>query len=90
MEDTDNCSRIHVIPQFIGTCWFNAILMTCLFSQGTKEVVYKRLKEIENPNTLIKSFKYIIKKKHDLWLHLPLFFFKDQFITFSSINQKLK
>ncbi len=63
MEETDNCSRISVIPQFVGTCWFNAILMTCLFSQRTKEVFYKRLKEIEHPDTLIKSFKYIIKKQ---------------------------
>jgi len=63
MEDIDNCSIIPVIPQFIGTCWFNAILMTCLFSQRTKEIVYKTLKEIEHPDTLIKSLKYIIKNQ---------------------------
>jgi len=58
-----DCSTFQVIPQFIGTCWFNAILMTCLFSQRTKEVFYKVLKEIENPDTLVKSLKYIIKNK---------------------------
>ncbi len=57
-----DCSTFQVIPQFIGTCWFNAILMTCLFSQRTKEVFYKVLKEIENPDTLVKSLKYIMKR----------------------------
>ena len=30
------CADLDVIPQYIGSCWFNAILMTCLFSDKTK------------------------------------------------------
>ena len=33
--------EIEVIPQIDGTCWFNAILMALLYSQGIRKVIYK-------------------------------------------------
>ena len=34
----DYCANLEVIPQFDGTCWFNAILMICLYSDGVSRV----------------------------------------------------
>lgn len=34
----DYCANIEVIPQYSGTCWFNAILMICLYSEGVSRV----------------------------------------------------
>ena len=35
---SDYCEVVNVIPQYLGTCWFNAILMSCLYSQGASNV----------------------------------------------------
>jgi hypothetical protein len=34
----DYCANLEVIPQFSGTCWFNAILMICLYSDGVSRI----------------------------------------------------
>ena len=34
----DYCANLEVIPQFAGTCWFNAILMICLYSDGVSRI----------------------------------------------------
>ncbi len=34
MPPKDKCLDLSVIPQFEGTCWFNAILMIALYSQN--------------------------------------------------------
>ena len=43
-EDFLPANQIEVIPQFGSTCWFNAILMTMLYSQGLRSFVYKEAK----------------------------------------------
>jgi len=35
---SDFCEVVNIIPQYLGTCWFNAILMSCLYSQGASRV----------------------------------------------------
>jgi len=35
---SEYCEVINVIPQTSTTCWFNAILMSCLYSQGASRV----------------------------------------------------
>lgn len=33
------CDRVITIPQYIGTCWFNALLMTVFYSEAMRDVV---------------------------------------------------
>jgi len=35
---SDYCEIVNIIPQYLGTCWFNAILMSYLYSQGASRV----------------------------------------------------
>lgn len=39
----DSCKNRVVIPQYSGTCWFNAILMALFYSDGTRQVLLKSL-----------------------------------------------
>lgn len=40
INNSDNsCSELPTIPQFSGTCWFNALMMALLYSQGMKTLV---------------------------------------------------
>lgn len=56
---------ISVIPQFIASCWFNSILMTSLFSEKTRIVVYDSLKEkYKSDNSSIISILKYISKNH--------------------------
>lgn len=33
------CDRVVTIPQYIGTCWFNALLMAVFYSEAVRDVV---------------------------------------------------
>jgi len=57
----DNCKEISVIPQFGGTCWFNAILMIVLYSQNMRKILIKEAKNWSNPNSFLKIIKSILK-----------------------------
>lgn len=61
----DICSRIEVIPQIGGTCWFNGILMALLYSEETKKITNRLISEWSkkdiNEDKLKKFFKYIDK-----------------------------
>ena len=35
-------SQLEVLPQIDGTCWFNAILMAFLYSEGLKKIVIEK------------------------------------------------
>ncbi len=35
----NDCEKLTIIPQFTNTCWFNAILMVSLYSQGLKKIM---------------------------------------------------
>ena len=39
-----DCSQVTTIPQVTGTCWFNALLMTLLYSERTRQFFYNNLK----------------------------------------------
>jgi len=34
-----DCVNLSVIPQFSGTCWFNAILTIALYSQNVRKII---------------------------------------------------
>ena len=50
----DSCKDISVIPQFGGTCWFNAILMITLYSQNMRKILIKEAKKWHNPDSFLK------------------------------------
>ena len=39
----DKCKTVLTIPQFTGTCWFNALLMTLFYSDGMRAYLTKNL-----------------------------------------------
>jgi hypothetical protein len=64
MDNTDLCSNITVLPQYEGTCWFNAIFMICFYSQGVRKLLIKHSNEWNKNESLFKYFKTIIKYSH--------------------------
>ena len=65
------CKKVVTIPQFIGTCWFNAILMAILYSQNSRKLllhdnIYKKSKENNDLYKIINDIlldNYISQKK---------------------------
>lgn len=56
----NNCLNIAVIPQFRETCWFNAILMSCFYSQGLRKLMINKKKD-----NLSKFIRQIIKNSYN-------------------------
>jgi hypothetical protein len=56
-----DCSKLAVIPQYAGTCWFNAILMVSLYSQYTRKAVIKASKNWNKNNSFLMILKEILK-----------------------------
>ena len=59
--------KIEVLPQVLGICWFNSVLMVLLYSEGLRKIVKEQLKKttpIEN-NKFIKTLKYIIDNNYN-------------------------
>ncbi len=66
METSNFCSEISVIPQYIGTCWFNAILMNSFYSQAMRKLMIKKVsKTWDKTNKVLKFFKTILKKSYN-------------------------
>lgn len=55
----NHCLNIAVIPQFRETCWFNAILMSCFYSQGLRKLM------INKKDNLSKFIRQIIKNSYN-------------------------
>jgi len=58
-----SAKELALIPQFGGTCWFNAILMVLLYSEGIRKVIYNEAFQwqSENPEELRRNkFKRFI------------------------------
>ncbi len=56
-----DCSKLAVIPQYGGTCWFNAILMVSLYSQYTRKAVIKASKNWNKNDSFLMVLKEILK-----------------------------
>ena len=64
-KPTNKCLNLDIIPQFTNTCWFNAILMVSLYSQGLKRVMLKTSKNWDiSKNRFYKILKLILKGKN--------------------------
>ena len=62
---TNNCLNLSVIPQFRGTCWFNAILMISLYSQNVRKILIKVSKKWDKSNSFLMILKAILLKYYN-------------------------
>lgn len=62
MVSKDKCLDLSVIPQFGGTCWFNAILTIALYSQNVRKVMIKASKKWDKSNNIYMIFKSVLVK----------------------------
>jgi len=61
----DFCNKVVTIPQYIGTCWFNAILMSILYSQHSRKLLlYENIYANEKTNKLYKIINRILTKTY--------------------------
>jgi hypothetical protein len=63
-----SCLEISVIPQFSGTCSFNAILMSSFYSQLLRKLMINKISKtwVDKKNdSLFKFFKVILKNSYD-------------------------
>ena len=44
----NQCEKVITIPQFTGTCWFNSILMVCLYSHRMRQLLLNKIKFIDS------------------------------------------
>jgi len=64
-------SKLPVIPQYLNTCWFNAILMSLLYSDGCQETLYNiAIRNKWNLNLKGESFKFLLYKILDLLVRI--------------------
>ncbi len=60
MPPRDKCLDLSVIPQFSGTCWFNAILMIALYSENVRKVLMKASMKWDKSNSFLMTLKRIL------------------------------
>ena len=57
------CNKVLTIPQYNETCWFNSILMVCLYSQNMRKLLSNKIKYINKKTKLHEIFIDIINSK---------------------------
>ncbi len=62
MVSKDKCLNLSVIPQFGGTCWFNAILMIALYSQNVRKAMMKASKKWDKTDSFFMILKSVLIK----------------------------
>jgi len=85
----DKCLNLSVIPQFGGTCWFNAILMIALYSQNVRKVVLKVANKWDKSNSFLMIIKSILVKYYNEPEKVQSFFkkIKPEIILFKMLNK---
>ena len=61
----DICENLKVIPQFVGSCWFNSFLMSILYSQYSRNIIIKESINWDKKDKFFNILKYILKKNYD-------------------------
>ena len=64
----DRCSSVTTIPQFTGTCWFNALLMALLYSDKTRVFFQNNLRKLRTTSKtrrkIISMFSHILTRHY--------------------------
>jgi len=50
--DREFCDKVVTIPQTGGTCWFTAILMSLLYSQHSRKLLYNHFEQFKETDSL--------------------------------------
>jgi len=61
----DICNDLKVIPQFVGSCWFNSILMSTLYSQYSRKILIKESKKWDKKDKFFNILKNILKRNYN-------------------------
>jgi hypothetical protein len=88
METSNFCEKIVTIPQFGGTCWFNAILMATIYSQNSRKLLLKIYKDWDTDNMFLMIirelllYNYVFTDKTKIFLNK----FKPEVIILYMLN----
>lgn len=84
MKTTNFCENITTIPQFGGTCWFNAILMAVFYSQNSRKILLTICDKWDKTNKFLMICKDILLKYYIFSKEAVLFLnkFKPEVIIF--------
>lgn len=61
----DFCKDLKVIPQFVGSCWFNSILMAVLYSQYSRKIMINVSKKWDKKDKFLNILRNIIKRNYN-------------------------
>jgi len=64
MKNKDYCTDISVIPQYGGSCWFNAILMATLYSEKSRKILSKEVRKWNKKNSFLMTLKHIFNNSY--------------------------
>ena len=62
--NTNFCNKVITIPQYEATCWFNAILMTLLYSQASRKILLNNEKLLKKNTKIAKIIRHILKYQY--------------------------
>ena len=58
---SDICKNIIVPPLYDSICWFNAIIISCFYSQKMRNLMINKISKTWEKSTLFNTFKQILK-----------------------------
>ena len=59
-----NCEKVLTFKQYLGTCWFNALIMSLFYSQYSRKLLLEKSKTWDTSNEFLRRFKYILEHKY--------------------------
>lgn len=70
-----NCSKVVTIPQFTGTCWWNAVMMTVFNSEGMRKLVMSKMASWKKTDPILNIFATMLKEHytHENFEHMEFF-----------------
>ena len=86
--DANFCNNITAIPQFGGTCWFNAILMATLYSKRSRKLILRISKNWDKTNKFLMIIRNILLKYYKKTKESTKFFnkLKPELLLFKMLN----
>ena len=58
------CNRVIFWPQYGPTCWFNAVLIAVLYSQYSRNMLYKKISTWDKRIEFYKMLRFVLKHKY--------------------------
>ena len=59
-----HCNRVIFWPQYRGTCWFNAVLISLFYSQYSRNLLYKISSKWDKRIEFYKMLRFVLKHKY--------------------------